>query len=146
MVNTEGNLINGWDTEPLNQIKEIKDFAMVLVITDDPTTAGSWIEQVQPYLVDKDNAENSVPFTMVISAQAKPLVFPYYDISPKQVSALVSGLSGGASYETINVRDNIASQYWDGFGNGLSVTIAVVLFGGLFSLIQGLRNSRKKTR
>lgn len=146
MRDAEGNEINGWEVEPLNQINQINDFALILVITDDPDTARSWIEQVQPHLMDMNNIENSIPMVMVVSAQAEPLVYPYYDISPKQVSGLVSGLSGGATYETISVRENIASRYWDGFGSGLSATILIIIIGGIYNLFRGWRESRKKVR
>ncbi len=146
MDNNEGQDVNAWSIEPLNQINHINDFAMILVITDDPDTARSWIEQVEPYLSDNVNPENNVPLTMVISAQAEPLIYPYYDNSPRQVSGLVSGLSGGATYETISVRENIASRYWDGFGNGLSVTILIILFGGIFNFLNSRRNNGKKVR
>ena len=141
LENTEGQDVNVWTVEPLNQIKKIQDFAMILVISDDPDTARSWIEQVEPYL-----SEDDVPLTMVISAQAEPLIYPYYDNSPRQVSGLVSGLSGGAMYETISVRENIASRYWDGFGNGLSVTIIIILFGGIFNSVNSWRENRQKVR
>ncbi len=146
MTDAEGNQIDGWKIEPLNQIQTINDFAMVLVITDDPTSAISWIEQVQPYLVDTDNTENQVPLTMVLSAQAEPLVYPYYDTEAKQVSAMISGLYGGVAYEALYHNENIASRYWDGFGNGLSLTISILLLGGSISLIQGWQKTRKKGR
>lgn len=145
MHDAEGNGINGWEVKPLNQINQISDFALILVITDDPDTARAWIEQVQPYLIDKSNTELSVPMVMVVSAQAEPLVYPYYDNTPKQVSGLVSGLSGGATYETFNVRENIASRYWDGFSSGISITVIIIIIGGLFNLVQGWRKTRKRS-
>ena len=68
---------------------------MVLVITDDADTARGWIEQVQPKLVDP---LSPTPMTMVVSAQAEPLVYPSYLPFPKQVDGLVSGIAGGAYF------------------------------------------------
>jgi hypothetical protein len=76
----------------LENINALADFTLVVVITDDPDVARSWIEQVEPELDD-------TPLIMVLSAQAKPLVYPYFTSVPKQVNGIVSGVVGGAFYE-----------------------------------------------
>ncbi|KPK19706.1 MAG: hypothetical protein AMK69_23985, partial [Nitrospira bacterium SG8_3] len=62
-----------WDQPPLVNIRSIRDFAMVLVITDDPDTARGWIEQIQPFLRDSINPQVETYFAMVVSAQVEPL-------------------------------------------------------------------------
>lgn len=125
--------LNGWDQAPLSGIQQITDFGLLLVITEDPDTARSWIEQVQPNLVDKNNPAYNTPLIMVISAQAEPLVYPYFLTSPRQLSGMITGLAGGASYES-GLRTKVARQYWDGFTWGINITVLILLFGGLINL------------
>lgn len=132
-----------WDEPPLANVRSIRDFAMVFVLTDDSDTARGWIEQVQPILVDPNNPAIKTFFAMVVSAQAEPLVYPYYLTSPKQVDGLVSGVTGGAYYENTINQNIVARDYWDAFSAGLSITILVVLFGGLINLARSFMASRK---
>jgi hypothetical protein len=127
-----------WAQPPLVNIRTIRDFAMVLVIADDPDTARGWIEQVQPLLGDSVNPQVKTYFVMVVSAQAEPLVYPYYLTSPKQVDGLVSGVTGGAYYENTINQDILARKYWDAFSAGLSITIAIIIIGGGFNLARSL--------
>jgi hypothetical protein len=137
---------SGWDKSPLTGINEIRDFTMVLVISDDPDSARGWIEQVGPFLVDPSNPQSRTPLIMVVSAQAGPLVYPYYLSSPKQVDGLVSGLSGGAYYENTTNRPGLARQYWNGFSAGLIVSIIIIIFGGLFNIARLFLTSRRASR
>jgi hypothetical protein len=130
-----------WDQPPLSSIRSIRDFALVLVITDDPDTARGWIEQVQPLLSDPINPQAKTYFAMVVSAQVEPLVYPYYLTSPKQVDGLVSGVTGGAYYENSISQDILARKYWDAFSAGLSITIAIIIIGGGFNLARSLLSS-----
>jgi hypothetical protein len=132
-----------WDQPPLADIHSIRDFAMVFVFTDDADMARSWIEQVEPILVDPNNPSVKTFLAMVLSAQAEPLIYPYYMTSPKQVDGLVSGVTGGAYYENTINQDILARDYWDAFSAGLSITILVVLFGGLINLARSFMASRK---
>jgi hypothetical protein len=132
-----------WDQPPLANIHSIRDFAMVFVLTDDSDTARGWIEQVQPILVDPVNPAAKTFLVMVVSAQAEPLVYPYYMTSPKQVDGLVSGVTGGAYYENTINQSILARDYWDAFSAGLSITILVVLFSGLFNLARSFIGSRQ---
>ena len=137
---------SGWDKSPLTGINEIRDFTMVLVISDDPDAARGWIEQVGPFLVDPSNPQSRTPLIMVVSAQAGPLIYPYYLSSPKQVDGLVSGLSGGAYYENTTNRPGLARLYWNGFSAGLIVSIIIIIFGGLFNLARLFLTSRRASR
>jgi hypothetical protein len=132
-----------WDQPPLMNIRSIHDFAMVLVITDDPDTARGWIEQVQPILGNPLNPQMKTYFAMVVSAQVEPLVYPYYLTSPKQVDGLVSGVTGGAHYENMIGQDILARKYWDAFSAGLSITIAIIIIGGGFNLVRSLISSSR---
>ena len=121
-----------WSSSPLDTINKMMDFAMVLVITDDPDVARSWIEQVQP-LMNVGTVEQAVPLVMVVSAQAEPLVYLYYYTTPRQVSGLVSGVSGGAFYESYH-GESLARRYWDAYNIGLVLAVLVIAGGSIFNL------------
>ena len=122
-----------WETAPLAVVNNLSDFAMVVVITENPDTARSWIEQVQPFLKAAGK-----PMLMVLSAQAEPMVRPYYDSVPRQVNGMVSGLAGAAAYESITGTVGVARLYWDAFGVGLIIAAALILVGGLANLVLAL--------
>jgi hypothetical protein len=75
---------------------------------------------------------------MVLSAQAEPMVRPYYETSPRQVSGMISGLAGGAAYESISGNIGVSRQYWDAFGMGSISAVGIILAGALVSLVMAL--------
>lgn len=115
----------------LEGVQELSAFAMLVIITDDGDTARAWIEQVQPRI-------GETPLVMVTSAQAEPLVRPYFESSPKQVNGLVSGVIGGAYYERSTGRHNLARTSWDAFNAGLSISVALFIIGGGYGLVSAL--------
>jgi hypothetical protein len=129
-----------WLTEPLTQEATLDSFNLVLVIADTPDIARAWIEQVEPKL-------KLASFMMIISAQAAPMIRPYYEAG--QVDGLIAGLAEGEAYEnlTLNVRwhpSNAASTYWDSFSASLLVSSIIILVGGLFSaMVFLIRASRR---
>ncbi len=130
--------MNPWGTPPLQGVDAISDFALVVVITDDSDTARTWIEQVQPKL-------GNTPFVAVVSAQAEPMVRPYYGA---QVQGMVTGLMGGAAYEQTMGQDsyNLARVYWDAFSVGLILAVAAILIGGAVNIISVLLAHKKGTK
>lgn len=126
-----------WDMPPLVNINSLNDFDLVLTITDDPDTGRAWIEQVQPVLEE-------TPFIMVISAQAEPLIRPYYETTPQQINGLLTGLSGGAEYEQVTGRNQFARAYWDSFTIGLSAAVVLILLGGLINGVSALLSLRRR--
>ncbi len=129
---------NAWNTPALEGVNTLSDFALTIVITDDPDTARSWIEQVQPAL-----RRNSL--VMIVSAQAEPLMLPYYESSEQQVSGMVTGLVGAAAYEARQGRSLLAGQYWNSFGFGILVAQALIFFGGAYNLIMAWQKRSKET-
>jgi hypothetical protein len=117
---------------------------MVLVITDDPDVARSWVEQVQP-LLDLEGNGQGVPLVLVVSAQAEPLVYPYYYTTPRQVSGLVSGISGGAFYESIH-GPSLARRYWDAYNIGLILAVLVIAGGSVINLTRNTLGGKGKGR
>lgn len=117
-----------WQQAPLNTVNTAADFAAVLVISDDPDNARSWIEQVQPYMAGK-------PMLMALSAQAGPLVIPYTQGQPQQVSGMVAGLSEAASFAN-NLSAGSARGYLGAYSWGVSITALLVVLIGIYTLGQ----------
>jgi hypothetical protein len=117
-----------WDTPALQPADKLEKFAMVVVATDNPDVARYWIEQVRPYL-------GATPMVMVISAQAEPVVWPYYDANPSQVQGLVGGLAGGAAYYSRSGRSGAATLLWSPFGTGALIAVILMIVAGFLNLI-----------
>jgi hypothetical protein len=107
----------------LNGISNLSDYFLVIVLTDNPDTARGWIEQVEPLL-------DQTPFLMVTSAQTAPMVAPYSDSG--QLDGIVSGLSGGVSYELLMGQSGQAQRYWDAYQIGLIMAVTLTLAGALY--------------
>ena len=114
-----------WAQPALQGVTGLGDFNLTLLLSDDPETIRRWVEQVGPFL-----RQDSL--IVVASAQAVPLVRPYYDSG--QVAALVSGLLGGAAYEGFLQREGPARAAWDGVGIGTLVAIVLILGAGAYNL------------
>ncbi len=80
-VTTSGH--SAWGTAPLEGVTKLSEFAAVMILTDDADTARNWVEQAGLYL-------GKAPMIMVISAQAEPMIRPYFDSG--QLKGIVSGL------------------------------------------------------
>jgi len=102
----------------------IKNYALVVVLTDSTETGRAWVEQVQPLL-------GTVPLTIVASAQAGPLLMPYYDSG--QIKGLLSGFLGGAMYEQLSGRVNLANTFWNSYQTGYVAGILMLIVGGVIS-------------
>jgi hypothetical protein len=79
-----------WDSAVLQNITRLEHFSMLVLVTDTAETGRVWIEQVQPTL---QNSGRAVPFLVVSSAQAAPMLQPY--VYSGQVQGMVTGMSGG---------------------------------------------------
>ena len=129
--------VNGspaWETASLHGVGQLSDFASLVVLTDNADTGRAWIEQTGSFL-------GETPLLMIISAQAEPMIRPYYDSG--QVQGLVTGLVGGKTYEQSFGTDGRARRYWDSFGTGTLAAIFLIAAGGVVSAAQAWR-ARKK--
>jgi hypothetical protein len=131
-----------WGQPPLQTAAQLSDFSLVAVITDNADKARSWIEQVQPSL-------GATPMVMVVSAQAEPMVRPYYYSTQKQIQGMVAGLAGSGAYE--NAHQDLLSgagparRYWDAFSYSLLVAATLVAVGVVISLAASGFDARKKS-
>lgn len=125
---------------PASGVESFSQYDALVVMTDHAESGRVWVEQfdaqkqIDPALANK-------PLLMIASAQAGPLLQPY--LSSQQITGMVSGLSEAARYEYINSsRPGIARSYWDAFGIGLMMSIALIMIGSLWSLFTGIRARR----
>jgi hypothetical protein len=129
--------IDPWQTQLLKDVDAISDFNLVVVITNDPETARTWIEQVQPRI-------GNTPLLTVVSAQAEPMIRPYFGTDDSaQVRGIISGLYGGAAYEVAVGKPNLSRDYWDAFSVGLILAVGAILIGGIINITQILLTQSK---
>ncbi len=129
-----------WDSAPVQGVSSLSQFAAIILITDNADSARAWIEQTT-------SLRGSIPFVVISSAQASPMIQPYYN--SEQINGLVSGLYGGALFEQNNAgRPGTARKYWDAYSVTMLLTMAFVVVGGLWNLALGMRdrNSAKEGR
>ncbi|MDZ7844234.1 MAG: hypothetical protein U5K99_05490 [Anaerolineales bacterium] len=127
---------NAWDSPPLAEVNAINDFSLILIITDDPTTAKIWVEQVQ--------TSSTPDMGMIVSAQAEPLIQAYYHTSPRQISGYVAGVLGGYAYEQLSENPNLANTAWLPYNLGIILAAAVIFVGGLANGILTLVKGQNK--
>jgi len=127
---------------PASGVGKFSDYAMVIVMTDHAEAGRTWVEQLHAQRVRQvDPALSSQPLIVLASAQAGPLLQPY--LSSGQITGMISGLADAARYEFMNgTRPGIARSYWDAFGVGLMMSIALIVIGSLWSLFTGMRARR----
>jgi len=127
-------------TIPAAEVKSFSNYAMVILMTDHAESGRVWVEQLYAQK-QVDSGLANQPLIVIASAQAGPLLQPY--LSSGQVTGMVAGLAEAARYEYMNSsRPGIARSYWDAFGVGLMMAIALIIVGSLWSLIAGIRARR----
>jgi hypothetical protein len=126
---------------PNATVDGFSEYAAVLVLTDNANSARIWIEQLQN-VKQADSALALQPLLVASSAQAGPMLQPY--VSSRQINGLVAGLADAARFEFGNNtgRPGIARSYWDAFGVGLIMAVALIVLGSLWSIFAGIRARR----
>lgn len=123
--------------ETLQDVKSLADFGALIVLTDDPEVGRTWIEQAVPLLGQK-------PMLMIISAQAEPMLRPYYESG--QLKGLVTGLAGGKAYEQTLALQGIGGHYWDSFSFGLFLAELSLICGSIWYIVLYLRKQKSAGR
>jgi hypothetical protein len=122
-----------WQSSLLQDVQSLEDFKAVIILTDNSDTAKIWVEQAGMAL-------GETPLLMAISAQAEPMIRPYYD--SKQIKGLVTGLAGGKAYEQAIQLSGLGQQYWDSFSYGLFIAELIIILGALWSIVSIWRNRK----
>jgi len=130
---------DAWNDGLLAGITNLSDFSLAIVITENPDTARAWIEQAQPALGGK-------PLLLVVSAQAEPLVRPYFEGYPQQVQGMLVGLAGGAAYENSMQRSSLARQYWDSYSFTLAAAILIIVIASALNALPLILSRGKKVK
>ncbi len=122
---------NPWQSTSLLAVGQLRDFAMVFVITSEAEDGRAWIEQ----------AGSSLPQGLYIvgSTQSAPLLKPYLLSDPPTLRGLVDGFGGATFYERLRNTDGLGRTYWDAFSYGLGAIVLLILLGGLYSRLIHLR-------
>ena len=122
-----------WQSAPLQGVQAFSDFAAIIVITDSAETGRAWIEQTAEPL-----RGSSTQFVVISSAQAGPMLQPYYQSG--QINGLASGLYDASVLEQNNAnRPGLARRYWDAYNFGLILSVVLLVGGALWNLAAGLR-------
>ncbi len=116
--------LDAWALPPLQGIATLGDFDMLILLSGNAETARTWIEQIQPAIPE-------TPLILVASAQAEPALRLYASGASPQVDGFIGGVFGGAAYEQVTGKDNLARRYWDALNIGLIAAVAAIFFGGL---------------
>lgn len=125
------DLAPAWESQPLQGVQSFSDFAAVLIITDNVESGRLWVEQSQ-------SVRGSTPLILISSAQAGPLLQPYYQSG--QVTGLLSGLYDGAVMERNNAdRPGLVRRYWDAYSLGLWLAILMMSVGAAWNFVLGWR-------
>ena len=121
----------------LADVQSFSDYSALILLSDHAEAGRVWVEQLQNQKQINPTLTNQ-PLLMVASAQAGPLLQPY--VLSGQITGMISGISDAAKYETKNnIPPGIARSYWDIFGIGLMMAVALIVLGSLWSLFTGLR-------
>lgn len=124
-----------WNTLYLTNVQSLDDFSAVIVISDKPESARAWVEQVQPGLTD-------TPLIFVISAQAAPLLQPFFKSG--QISGFLPGLSGSNLYQKMLYDSSATAGYFSAYQICLILIALMILLGGLVNLVRPASKSDKK--
>lgn len=132
--NVDGQSV--WETPPLLGVGKLSDFRAIFVLTDNADSGRDWIEQAGPYLGD-------TPMMMIISAQAEPMIRPYFDSG--QIKGLVAGLLDAKIYEQNFGRPGLANRYWNSFSAGTLAAVMLIVGGALWSAAAGWQARRSRS-
>jgi hypothetical protein len=110
----------------IENVDSLSDFGALILLTDSPEIARSWVEQA-------GRADSPPPMIAVVSAQAAPLLQPYYDSG--QINGYIAGLNGAVSYELLRSVPGQASTTFGSYQVTLLLVALIIFVGGAASLI-----------
>lgn len=110
----------------LTGVRSLNDFTAIMILTDNPDTARTWVEQIKPQLTKP-------AIWMAVTSQAVVLVRPY--VRSGQIDGLISGVYGAASFEQIIQQPGAAAQIWNGYYTTLLLAMVMIIAGGFVNFI-----------
>ena len=128
-------LTPAWELPAIANVNTLSEFSAVLILTDNPEIARAWVEQA-------GRAVSPPPLMAVVSAQAAPLVQPYYDSG--QIKGYIAGISGALTYELIRQVPGKASSTYSSYQLAILTAALLVFIGGMVTLILSSGADTKK--
>ncbi len=129
-----------WNDPKLKEIGQIENFGLLIVATENPDKAQTWIEQIR-------SMWREMPIMLVVSAQTEPIIRPYYDAAPRQIAGLIAGISAACEYETLISRPSDIQRQWSPFIALVSVTAGLIFVSLMIiifvSALKRLETSKK---
>lgn len=119
-----------WASPAAQDVNRLADYAAILLLTDQAETARAWVEQTASHREGR-------PLVVISSAQAAPMIQPY--LFSGQVNGLVSGLRGGAAFESASGTGSPVRDYWDTYNFATLFAALLIVLGGLWNWIAGAR-------
>ena len=120
------DLAPAWELPALANVRSLADFSAILIVTDNPENVRAWVEQ-------SGRVSAAPPLLVVSSAQAAPIIQPYYDSF--QVAGYLSGAGGAATYQLLRQVAGNASNHYIAYQFVLLATALLVGLGGMLALI-----------
>jgi hypothetical protein len=120
--------VSGLATDASGQprLNRLTDFAMVLVLADEPADVQGWMEQAHPSARREDGSY--VPFGFLLPAETAPLVQPYlrqsdniYHLAGKQGALAYQQLRGDSGATPAQIADQAGQQ-----------RLSLLIYAGLF--------------
>ncbi|HET6846813.1 MAG TPA: hypothetical protein VFH29_08250, partial [Anaerolineales bacterium] len=116
-----------WDGPVLKGTARLSDFGAIIVLTDSQEAGAVWIEQTT-------GRRGAVPLIIVASAQAGPMLLPYYDSG--QLQGLVIGINDAAAAEIANGGNpGLVRRYWDAYNIGIYAAVILIVLGAIWQLV-----------
>lgn len=115
-----------WKQSATENVNSLSDFSALILLTDNPEIARTWVEQT-------GRADSPPPMIAVVSAQAAPLLQPYYDSG--QINGYIAGLNGAVSYELLRSVPGQAFITFGAYQVTLLLVALIIFVGGAASLI-----------
>jgi hypothetical protein len=117
-----------WSAAEVASVQKVGDFSLVVLLSENSNRARMWIEQLQRQV-------DASRLLLGVSAQADPVMRAYYEATPRQMQGLVSGLNGGAIFETQAGRPGIAMQYWNAYSLTVTSGVILILMGSFINIV-----------
>jgi hypothetical protein len=126
-----------WHSTPLEGITQLRDFELVLLLSESPESAREAIEQLAPMLPES-------PLLLATGAQSAPLASLYFDGS---LDGYLAGIGDAASYENLGYTESgtkPASDLLSPLSTTIWISLAFILLLSLVWMLKAAPTSPGK--
>ncbi len=96
----------------------------IVILSDTFESAQSWIEQLSARAPD-------TPLALMVTAQAAPLLAPYFDSG--QIVGVAGGLQDGVTLSLLTGQSELVDHRWRAYQVGIFVLVGALVLGAVFS-------------